>query len=160
MFKCITFDDKELKKMKQRIHQAIVLSFFFLLSFSLLGQEKWMLYKETDGIKISYRKEICPIPNMTKGSKEKYLFKIENITDKELWVSWNFLFWINGRCIGCDNGEEYKREYNLMPHQSIEAACNDRNDLQVTIRMIDIPGAKSKLEKFEIENIQVDEIKR
>ncbi|RMG81728.1 MAG: hypothetical protein D6707_04295, partial [Bacteroidetes bacterium] len=88
--------------MKQKSYQTTILLLLFLSSLSLFGQEKWTLYKETDGIKISYRKEICPIPNMTKGSKEKYLFKIENITDKELWVSWNFHFWINGRCIGCD----------------------------------------------------------
>ena len=141
----------------------LLLCLFAFISISAAAQTQsndWTLLKEEQGIKFYYKYADCDFTDIPDA--QWVLLKIENTTDKILFVEWNLYNHFNGVCTLCKNdpnGEAHK-ELKLAANTSMQGDCISScpKSLRIFSKFIEFK-TEDLLTKFEIKDIIITEIK-
>jgi len=130
-------------------------------SYALFAQEtnadkvKWTLYKELNGVQISYKYVECN--DIHNGIfKEMLYFQLINTTDISMNISFNEEIWYNNKCVSCGkNSPEYHKEFVLEPGGELGPDCDSGNNLKIFSKFLNNTKA-SELTKFELNNLTIN----
>jgi len=140
--------------MKTRLIQltASILLSFFLLS---LTSDQEVIYKEQDGVRISYTKQQLQINE--DQIVEYLILKIENRNAYGVKANWKLDIWYNGLCRTCDKPAPtgYEFSLDLKPGEVVQGDLR-KDDLMLKIWYRNVkPEREGGLTKFEFTNLQI-----
>ena len=121
----------------------------------------WTSYYSDNEVKIEYQYTDCQF--LESFNQEFVIFKITNLTNKQVNVSWNNESWYDKKCINCNDdkdGESFN-EVSINPNQIVIGDCYTQNSLRIFSKFSDklenMPGVNKivKLTKFKLQNINI-----
>lgn len=119
-----------------------------------MAQADWTRYTETPEYAIDYKLMDCNQPE-NGVYKQYYILRFTNKGQKDIEISFNRAVWYNGKCSGCENGQENTRTLLVLAQSSIQGDCDTKDKtLFIFNKMLD-NTTTTRLEKFELRNIQV-----
>lgn len=122
-----------MKKMRVLAKVSLLALTFLVWSCTVFSQSKipveslttdWSLFQEVKGVKFYAKKEIFSSPGRL--DLDYIVLKLENITNKELKISYNLAVYYNLGCNGC-NSDEYNKTFTVPANSSIEGKMIDGN---------------------------------
>ncbi len=122
--------------------------------------KNWTLLLNNEYVIVNYKYEECNL--LSEGSyNENVYLQIVNKTSKEIKAQWNTEYWYNGKCNGCEigNNENFKTVL-LSPNQIVEGECSKECNqaLMIFSEMLNFE-IKSKLTNFNIRDLQITFVK-
>ncbi len=140
--------------MKKNI-ATIATGLFLLIALSSFSTDKEIVYKDQDGIRITYTKQQKSVNNT--DVLEYLILKIENTNSYGVKLSWKLDIWYNGQCRTCDKPAPtgYEFELDLKPGEVVQGDIN-KEDLMLKIFSKTIkPEREGGLTQFEFTNLQI-----
>jgi hypothetical protein len=147
----------EIKNLSTMKKFLTALSVTFLLSVILHGytSSQDILYKEQDGVRITYTKQQHTLPDHQ--VMEYLVMKIENRNAHPVTISWKLDLWYNGNCRTCNHPSPsgYEFEQTLRPGEVITGDVRT-DDLMLRIWFRNSkPGTEIELTKFEFTGLAI-----
>lgn len=105
---------------------------------------------------VNYKYVNCDLPSQGTHQEMVYL-QFKNLSKKTIVISYDLLKFYNNKCVNCEENAEGKHfVIELAPGQSLEGACDSKNNQGIKIfsKMLDFE-ASSVLTDFEISNFNV-----
>lgn len=140
--------------------KAIISIIFITISsllFSQSNNSKWIKYKETKGITISYKYQEC-IDKKNGLFQELVFFRFENNSDKDVEVSFDFLM----NYIKQDEKSSYKSEQHrkivLKKNTIIESNYKENREFSIFSKFLNYTD-KSELNTFDLINLNINPLK-
>ena len=138
---------------------TLVLFLFYSLNVSASNSNDWTTYHEDDKIKIEYQKINCEYPVFF--DQDFIIFKITNLTNKDIAVSWFNELWYDKKCINCSEKktDETLMEIHINSNETVIGNCYDQNALRIFSKFSEksenMPGIDKivELTKFKLKNI-------
>jgi len=133
--------------------------FLVLLSFSITAvsfsqSEDWALYKSVEGVEI-YTQEVECLENKL-PDQTAFILKVVNTTNKNLQIEWDLAIWYNGKLVtGTEPIEENHHLVTIEKNQTVIGDCATPRGPLYIIKGFKAASSKTKLTKFEFQNIQV-----
>jgi hypothetical protein len=122
------------------------------LSFS--QTEDWVLRQSVDGVEI-YTQEVSCLENKL-PDQTAYILKVVNTTNKNLSVQWDLAIWYNGKLVtGSEPQEENHHIVDVEKNEITIGDCEMPRGPLYIIKGFMAPSSKTKLTKFEFQNIKV-----
>ncbi len=140
--------------MKSRI-SGFAVTLLLAITMASFTSDKETLYKETEGIKITYTKQQKQI-NATEVA-EYVILKIANTNTYGVKLNWKLDVWYNGNCRTCDKPAPsgYEFELDLKPGEVVTGDIN-KDDLMLKIWAKSIkPSREGGLTRFEFSNFVI-----
>lgn len=140
--------------MKSKL-SGFAVTLLLAITMASFTSDKETLYKEVEGIKITYTKQQKQL-NATETA-EYLIVKISNNNSYAVRLSWKLDLWYNGNCRTCDKPSPsgYEFELNLKPGETITGDIN-KDDLMLKIWSKSIkPAREGGLTRFEFTNLMV-----
>jgi hypothetical protein len=145
-----------------QLNKVILLCILFISTFSL-GQQsakfeltsEWQLLETKNSVNFYVKKSECTINGMSKPLIYA-LLKIENVSDTDKSLAYNFGLQYAEGCSGCIEGYEFYHTLKIPAKTSIEGICN--NSQKELIRLIYNPNLAGgwKFENPVIKNLTVE----
>jgi hypothetical protein len=158
------------KKQFPILELAVLL--FLLQGLQTIGQETpvfekfsnhsyhsdWVTHHETDQIRILVKYSDCS--DLQNGIYPEYLlFKVENLTNKEVYAYWTWSFAYNGKTTSVEGSDENLVQVRLQPGLSSEGSCvyDEFHKLKIYVQDKNDPSM-SQLTSFSINDLNVFEL--
>ena len=147
----------------KHISRSALVVLLLTLTSSLFAQEKdmvradaWTELTSQDGISIEYQFVDCDLERNIKH--EWVLLRVTNTTSVAKEVSYDFHLWYNDKCTTCDKEDEYHQTITVPANGSLEGQCSFSDDraLHIISRMLNVPGSKDELTRFELANLTIN----
>ncbi len=140
-------------------HQLTAITTVFLLSLFLYAYstEQEVLYKEQDGVRITYTKQ--QRAHTQEQVMEYLVLKIENRNTHGVTITWKLDLWYNDLCRTCDQPSPTGYEFTktLQPGEVLEGNVQE-DDLMLRIWYRSVkPTSDVVLTRFEFTNLEVQQ---
>jgi hypothetical protein len=138
--------------MKNNVNNLIAI-LLLLISLTSFTADKEVVFKEIEGVKITYTKQERKI-NATEVV-EYIILKIANTNSYGVKMNWKLDLWYNGACRTCDKPSPsgYEFELNLKPGETVEGDVS-KDDLMLVIWSKSVkPVREGSLTKFDFTNL-------
>lgn len=129
--------------------------FMLIIALTAFTSDKEIVYKEHEGVRISYTKQQRAINDQE--VVEYLILKIENRNSYGVKMDWKLDLWYNGTCRTCDKPAPtgYEFSLNLKPGEVIQGDIS-KDDLMLKIWHKTIkPAREGSLTKFEFTNLAI-----
>lgn len=126
-----------------------------LMTLASFSADNDILYKEQDGIRITYTKQQKQVNDSE--IMEYLILKIHNTNAYGVKLSWKLDIWYNGQCRTCDKPSPsgYEFQLDLKPGETVVGDIN-KDDLMLKIWSKTIkPQREGELTKFDFTNFVV-----
>ncbi len=138
--------------------KRIILLLYVLIIVKGYSQGEYKLILNEQGIQV-FAKEIECHDNQNGIHQAFYALQFINNTNKNIVVSWNIDYWMNGACITCNKPKTAENTcvLQLLPGQSIEGTCDKTSPKGTRVYIRELNNSKTPvLSKFEIVNLNIN----
>jgi hypothetical protein len=138
--------------------KRILVIFAFIITNSVIAQvTDWKLYSAVDGVEIYTIETDCFAKNIP--DQKAVIIKVVNTTNEDKTVEWDKVLWYNGEKITHDVGDDENHySVTITKNATQEGSCDTPYGPFYIYKDFITYDAKSKLTKFELENIKVSRL--
>ncbi len=149
---------KHTKKVKMKLKRTLQLAVLFVtisLGSMAFGQTSdWKLIHSENGVNIFALESECSIKADWKPANYAFL-KIENTTNSDKTLSYNFGLQYEEECSGCDGMYEWYFTLDVPANTTLEGDCTHEKGLTRIISNPNLPGGYT-FESIKIANTEID----